>query len=176
MAGGGGGDKEDLGFLNSSSSGMNTNPGFKASNGANTYFPSGWDPIASLNQNENFEASSVVSGNEFHNSIFPAMMESQGMNSSLVQYPSASASYAELPHKLPCFGSGNFTEMVGSFGLNGSVTRDFHRNPEREMAVSPDGKKRKRTQASDSPYESHKVPFSFTVILIAISIVLFSCV
>ncbi|KAH0988353.1 hypothetical protein GBA52_015530 [Prunus armeniaca] len=37
--------------------------------------------------------------------------------SHLVQYPSDS-SYVEMVPKLPCFGSGSFSEMVGSFGLS----------------------------------------------------------
>ncbi|KAJ0087577.1 hypothetical protein Patl1_08779 [Pistacia atlantica] len=111
-----GGDNDDTGFqnrnesvMNCPSSGMNTNPlpqkvpgmsmnsmsTYKSSSGADHFFGSGWDPIVSLSQGENFGVSSMVSHCEFATSPYPVVMENQ----------------------IPVFGSGNFSEMVSSFGL-----------------------------------------------------------
>ncbi|KAF3953951.1 hypothetical protein CMV_020647 [Castanea mollissima] len=130
-------ENEDVGFqhgsegiLNCPSSRMSTNPlpekvsamtmscvsMYKPSNGADPFFGSGWDPLVSLSQSENFGGSSMVSHGEYP--PYPVVMENQGISttSHLVQYPSSS-SFVELVPKLPCFGSGSFSEMVNSFGL-----------------------------------------------------------
>lgn len=132
-------ENEDVGFRHGSesilhcpSSGMTTNllpekvsgmtmspvSVYKPSNGADPFFNSGWDPLVSLSQTENFGGSSMVSHSEFANPPYPVLMENQGISSTshLVQYPSGS-SFVELVPKLPCFGSGSFSEMVNSFGL-----------------------------------------------------------
>ncbi|XP_059636330.1 transcription factor bHLH74 isoform X2 [Cornus florida] len=119
--------------LNCPSSGMSTNPlsdkvagmamssgsMFKSSNRADPFFGSGWDPLVSLNQSENFGGSSMVSHNEFTNSSYP-LGQAMSSTSHLVQYPPVSG-LVEPVSKLPCFGSGNFSEMVGSFGLAESL-------------------------------------------------------
>ncbi|XP_031273000.1 transcription factor bHLH74-like [Pistacia vera] len=134
-----GGDNDDTGFqnrnesvMNCPSSGMNTNPlpqkvsgmsmnsmsMYKSSSGADHFFGSGWDPIVSLSQGENFGVSSMVSHCEFATSPYPVVMENQVISSTanLAQYPS-DPSFVELVPKIPVFGSGNFSEMVSSFGL-----------------------------------------------------------
>ncbi|KAL6296093.1 hypothetical protein ACE6H2_004235 [Prunus campanulata] len=203
----GGHDSEDGGFqhrkegsLNCPSSGMSTNPlpekvsqmtmssvsMFKPSNGADPFFGSGWDPIVSLSQSDNFGGSSVVSHREFSNPPYPVALENPGMSSTshLVQYPSDS-SYVEMVPKLPCFGSGSFSEMVGSFGLsecaqiaNPGCAANY--NPNREggtertstigaqshddrqisedgaLGSSPNGKRRKRVPESYSAFSPNK--------------------
>ncbi|XP_010109419.2 transcription factor bHLH74 [Morus notabilis] len=122
------------GFLNCPSSRMATNTMpekasgvtmsslsmFKPPTGSDPFFASGWDPLVSLSQTENFGGSSMVTQGEFCNPPYnnPVVLESQGMSSTshLVQYPSDS-SFAEMVPKLSCFGSGSFSDMVGSFGL-----------------------------------------------------------
>ncbi|CAN6721800.1 unnamed protein product [Malus baccata var. baccata] len=204
----GGHDSEDVGFqhrndgsLNRPSSGMSTNPlpekvsrmamssvsMFKPSNGADPFFGSGWDPIVSLSQNDNFGGPSGVSHGEFPNPPYPVAMENQGMSSTshLVQYPSDS-SYVGMVPKLPqCFGSGSFSEMVGSFGLSecGQIANPGcppNYNPNREggtektstigaqshddrqiseegaLASSPNGKRRKRVSESNSAFSPNK--------------------
>ncbi|XVF64231.1 hypothetical protein PTKIN_Ptkin09bG0152000 [Pterospermum kingtungense] len=134
------GDNDDLGFkhrhqslMNCPYSQMNTNrlsdkvDGLamssismysKLSNASDPFFGSGWDPIVSLSQSESFGGSSMVSHSEFANSHFPLVMESQGISgtSHLSQYQSES-SFIELVPKLPDFGGGNLSEMIGSFSL-----------------------------------------------------------
>lgn len=190
-------ENEDVGFqhgsegiLNCQSSGMSTNPlpekvsgmtmssvsMYKPSNGADPFFGSGWDPLVSLSQSENFGGSSMVSHGEYP--PYPVVMENQGIctTSHLVQYPSSS-SFVELVPKLPCFGSGSFSEMVNSFGLpecsqignsgcpqnyasnkevgigrtstNGAESKDDHQNSgEGAIGSSPNAKRRKRVPDS----------------------------
>ncbi|PQP93478.1 transcription factor bHLH74 [Prunus yedoensis var. nudiflora] len=159
---------------------------FKPSNGADPFFGSGWDPIVSLSQSDNFGGSSVVSHREFSNPPYPVALENPGMSSTshLVQYPSDS-SYVEMVPKLPCFGSGSFSEMVGSFGLsecaqiaNPGCAANY--NPNREggtertstigaqshddrqisedgaLGSSPNGKRRKRVPESNSAFSPNK--------------------
>lgn len=132
-------DNGDMGFQNTShtilncpSSGMNMHPisekvtgmtmtsasMYKSSNGGDPFFGSGWDPIVSLSHTENFGGSSMVSHSEFANTAYPVVLENQGIGSTphLVPYTSSS-SLVEMVPKLPCFGSGSFSEMVASFGL-----------------------------------------------------------
>ncbi|KAI4316582.1 hypothetical protein L6164_024551 [Bauhinia variegata] len=76
-----------------------------------------WDPLVSLNQIQTFGGSSMVSQNEFANSTYPLLLENQGMSSTshLVQYMSDS-NFGEMIPKIPSFESGNFSQMIGSFG------------------------------------------------------------
>lgn len=122
-------ENEDVGFqhggednLHCPSSGMITSSVsmYKPSNGSDPFFSSGWDPLASLSQNDNFGGSSTVSHSEFANRPYPVSLESQGTSSTsqMERYPSNS-SFVELVQKLPCFGSWSFSEMANSFGLPG---------------------------------------------------------
>ncbi|XP_018504003.2 transcription factor bHLH74 isoform X1 [Pyrus x bretschneideri] len=201
----GGHDSEDVGFqhrndgsLNCPSSGMKTNPlpekvsrmamssvsMFKPSNGADPFFGSGWDPIVSLSQSDNFGSSTGVSHGEFPNPPYPFAMENQGMSSTshLVQYPSDSSYAGMVPKLPPCFGSGSFTEMVGSFGVSecgqianpgcppnynpnreggtstiGAQSHDDHQiSEESALGSSPNGKRRKRVPKSNSAFSPNK--------------------
>lgn len=201
----GGGDNDDTGFqnrnesvMNCPSSGMNTNPlpqkvsgmsmnsmsMYKSSSGADHFFGSGWDPIVSLSQGENFGVSSMVSHCEFATSPYPVVMENQGISSTanLAQYPS-DPSFVELVPKIPGFGSGNFSEMVSSFGLPETARRipnsgcppnkesgnertstnvaqsleDRQISEEAAIGASTNGKTRKRASESSSPSNPDKV-------------------
>ncbi|CAN6682311.1 unnamed protein product [Malus baccata var. baccata] len=201
----GGHDSEDVGFqhrndgsLNYPSSGMNTNPlpekvsrmamssvsMFKPSNGADPFFGSGWDPIVSLSLSDHFGSSTGISHSEFPNPPYPIAMENQGMSSTshLVQYPSDSSYAGMMPKLPPCFGSGSFTEMVGSFGVSecGQLANSgcpSNYNPNREggtstigaqshddrqiseesaLGSSPNGKRRKRVPESNSAFSPNK--------------------
>ncbi|XP_021888817.1 transcription factor bHLH74 isoform X2 [Carica papaya] len=120
----GGCDNDDLGFrlggestMNCPSSGMNSTPIYtKPATGADPFFPSGWDPIISLSQHESFGGSTLVSHSELSNPPYPVMMQNQGIRGFAPQYPSGSG-YTEMVPKLSCYGSGSFSEIVGSFSL-----------------------------------------------------------
>ncbi|KAE8695797.1 Basic helix-loop-helix DNA-binding superfamily protein, putative isoform 2 [Hibiscus syriacus] len=90
----------------------------KPSNSSDPFFGSGWDPVVSLSQSESLVGSSMVSHGEFANSHYPLLMENQGIcgTSHFSQYQS-NPSFVELVPKLPVFGSGNFSEMVGPMSL-----------------------------------------------------------
>ncbi|CBI19359.3 hypothetical protein VitviT2T_027408 [Vitis vinifera] len=199
-------DNGNMGFPNTSqsilncpSSGMNTHPisekvtgmtmssasMYKSSNGGDPFFGSGWDPIVSLSQNENFGGSSMVSHSEFANSAYPVVLENQGIGSTphLVLYPSNS-SLVEMVPKLPCFGSGSFSEMVASFGLpecgqtansgcppnfppnkegltekslNGAQSQEGHQISEGDAVdASPSGKRRKSSFDPRPPLNTSK--------------------
>ncbi|KAJ8773303.1 hypothetical protein K2173_028480 [Erythroxylum novogranatense] len=87
------------------SSGMSTNP----------FFASGWDNVVSLGQHENLEGSTILSQGEFTNSSYSALVENQGISSNthLFSYPSD-------PSLVELAGSGNFSDIVGSYCLTGS--------------------------------------------------------
>jgi len=169
---GSGDSNDDLGYqnrgesvMNCPSSGMNTNP----------FYVSAWDPVVSLSQPGNFGGSSIVSQSGFSNSPFPIVMENPGI-SNLVHYPSGSG-FVELVPKFPGFGSGNFSEMVGSLGLTecGQITHtgcppnynkeannaqhqeDQQLSEETSIGASPNGKRRKRVPESNSPLDPNKV-------------------
>lgn len=129
------GDNDDMGFkhrheslMNCPYSQMNTNrisdkvDGLAMSsirNASDPFFGSGWDPIVSLSQSESLGgSSSMVSHSGFANSHYPLLMENQGIGgtSHLSHYQSDS-SFIELVPKLPGYGSGNLSEMVGSFNM-----------------------------------------------------------
>lgn len=202
----GGDDDSDMGFQHRAegkqtcpSSGMNTNPlsekvsgmmpmnsvpMFKSSSGEHPFFGSGWDPLVSLSQSENFGGSSMVSHCQFANSPYPVVMGSQGISShsNLVQYPQSDSSLIEMVPKLPCFGSGSFSEMVGSFGLpecaqNANTVSPQYYSPNKEgktgktstnaahsqedcqiseEGASPSGKRRKRVLESHSIFNANK--------------------
>lgn len=164
------------GVMNCPSSGMSTSP----------FFVSAWDPVVSLSQNENFGGSSIVSQSEFSNSPYPVVLENRGITSTtnLFHYPSDS-SFVELVPKFPCFGSGSFSEMVGSLGLtecgqiantgcppnytsnkvgneksiaNGAQSLEDHQmSEETALGASPSGKRRKRVVETNSPFDLEKV-------------------
>ncbi|OVA01185.1 Myc-type [Macleaya cordata] len=133
-------DNGDLGFqqrvgsnLMSPSSGMYTNlqtekvveettmnpiSMCKSSNGVDSFFHNGWDPLVSLSQNVEFKGSSIDSHHHVGISSLVNALENQGISNSshLVQYPS-DLNLVELEPKLPCLGSGSFTEMLSPFCL-----------------------------------------------------------
>ncbi|XWS21327.1 hypothetical protein CRYUN_Cryun30bG0046000 [Craigia yunnanensis] len=202
------GDNDDVGFkqrqeslINCPSSQMNTTrlsdkvDGLamssvsmynKPSNAANPLFGSGWDPIVSLSQSESLGGSSMVSHSEFAISHFPLLMENQGISgtSHLSQYQS-DPSFVELVPKLPGFGSGNLSKMVGPFSLpqctqipNSRCPPNYALNAEcgnerastystrsidehqiseeRAVGTPPNGKSRKRAPESNSPLRSYQ--------------------
>lgn len=82
---------------------------------------SAWDnQLVSMSQAHTFGGSSMVSHNEFANTnsaYNPLVLENQGMSSTshLVQY----SNLGGMIHKIPSYGSGSFSEMVGPFGQHG---------------------------------------------------------
>ncbi|CAL5417989.1 unnamed protein product [Camellia sinensis] len=193
----GGGDS----ILNCPSSVMNTNPlsdkvaemamssgsMFKSSSsGADLYFGSGWDPLVSLSQGKNFGGSSVVPSSEFGNSPYSVALENQAIPSStshFVHYLSDSG-LVEMVPKLPCLGSGCFSDMASPFGLpecaqiastccpsnytqndhgtekistNGALCQGEHPvSEEGIMGITPCGKRKKRVSESNSPFNPTK--------------------
>ncbi|GAU26924.1 hypothetical protein TSUD_05940 [Trifolium subterraneum] len=83
---------------------------------------SAWEnPLISLSQAHTFGGSSMVSHNDFANAnstYNPLVLENQGMSSTshLVQY----SNLGGMIHKIPSYGSGSFSEMIGTFGQHGS--------------------------------------------------------
>ncbi|KAG5245752.1 basic helix-loop-helix family protein [Salix suchowensis] len=147
---GSGDNNGDLGYqnraesvMNCPSSGMNTNP----------FYSSAWDPIVSLSRPGNFVGSSTGSQSEFSNTPFPIVMENPGISNTchLVRYPSDSG-FIELVPKFPGFGSGNFSEMVGSLGL----TEYRQLSEETTIGALPNGKRRRRVAESNSPFDPNK--------------------
>lgn len=139
-------------------------PLFKPSNEANPFFNSNWDPLISLSQSENFDGSSMIQHSGFSTLPYPVVMDNQGMHSTttshLPHYPS-DPNFIDMGPKLSCFGSGNFSEMVGSFGLpdcTQSSKTGFHertssvviQSQDVGLGTSPDGKNRKRGLDSSS--------------------------
>ncbi|MED6217064.1 hypothetical protein PIB30_014268 [Stylosanthes scabra] len=105
-----------------------------------------WDPIVSLSQSQTFGGSSMVTT---HNSDF-------GNSSSFpfVQYMSDSTNLEGIMvHKMPSFGSGNFSEIVGSFGQEGSS--DIV-NMSYRPRIAPSGNRRKRLLDRDSSFSPNK--------------------
>ncbi|XP_057973253.1 transcription factor bHLH74-like isoform X2 [Malania oleifera] len=185
-------------ILNCPSSAINTNPLsekvaamtmssvpiFKPSSGADPFFSSGWDPLVSLGQGE-IGGSSMVTHGGFANSPYPVVLENHGISgtSHMVQYSSDSG-FVELMPKLPCFGSGNFSEMVGSFCIpeigqiansgclpiyplnkdagagkapaDGAQSQDCQISGEEAVGASPSGKRRKRGSDSHHPFDPNK--------------------
>ncbi|KAG6775917.1 hypothetical protein NC652_013894 [Populus alba x Populus x berolinensis] len=176
---GSGDNNGDLGYQNRvesvmkcPSSGMNTNP----------FYVSAWDPVVSLCQIGNFGGSSTGSQSEFSNSPFPVVMENPGISntSHLVHYPSDSG-FVELVPKFPGFGSGNFSEIVGSVGLtecgqivnagcppnykeanNESTAHGAQRQEDQQLSEEttigalPNGKRRRLVTESNSPFDPNK--------------------
>lgn len=169
------------GLLNVPSSVMSTNPlsdkvagkamgsasMFKAINGPDP-FGSGWDPLASLNQSENFGGHSSYSGPGYS-------VDNQAISgtSHLVHYQSDSG-LGEMVPKLSCFGSGSFSEMINSYGipdcgqmsyslnkggmekamLTGTHSRKECQIPEDK--ISPDRKNKRKASDTDSLLHSNK--------------------
>ncbi|KAL5558711.1 hypothetical protein UlMin_034922 [Ulmus minor] len=127
----------------------------------------------------------MVSQSEFCNPPYPVGLQNQGMSSTshLVHYHSDS-SFVEMVPKIPCFGSGSFSEMVGSLGLSqcaeiansgcppnyvsnkekgtertstiGGQSQDGHQISDGGVGSSPIGKRRKRVPDSNSPISHDK--------------------
>ncbi|XP_057490190.1 transcription factor bHLH74-like isoform X3 [Actinidia eriantha] len=135
----------------------------RSSTGGENFFSSGWCPIASMNQSESF-------GGEFGNSPYSSVIlgnQTMPSSSHLVHYPSDSShGLVEMVPKLPFFGSGSFSEMVGSFALpdcdqiapteKTSTTDDQQVTDEGEMGISPCGNRKKRASESSSPFNPCK--------------------
>lgn len=98
------------------------------------FYGSNWDPIMSLSQTGNFGNSNMVSHSEFAN---PLMLENQTMRSSLVQFPSDSG-LVDLVPRIPTFGSGNFSEMVTSFGHNADSNHHHKKGVSQDHCPSSD--------------------------------------
>ncbi|KAJ7966487.1 Transcription factor [Quillaja saponaria] len=114
----------------------------KPSGGANPFPGSAWDPLVSLSQTQtqNF-GGSVVSHSEFANSSYPVAVDNQGMSSTshLAHYMNDSC-FMDLAPKIPCFVSGSFSEMIGSFGLSecGEIATTGYRpnyNPQKDVGI-----------------------------------------
>ncbi|CAK9174796.1 unnamed protein product [Ilex paraguariensis] len=190
-------DNGDMGFQHrGSSSGMNpisvsgkilgramsSGAIIKSTNGADPFFGSGWDSL-SMSQSENFGGSSMVPLTDVANPPFPLLLTNQAIDSSshLVHYPS-DLGLVDMVPKLPSFGSGNFSEMVSSFGLpeSGQITNsgcpiNYLRNREggtantstnnadcqencqvSEEGSSPNGRRKRRASNSPSPMNTNK--------------------
>ncbi|XP_061339067.1 transcription factor bHLH74-like [Gastrolobium bilobum] len=124
---------------------------------------SAWDPLVSLSQAQTFGgSSSIVSHSEFANanSSYPLVLENQGMssNSHLVQYMSESNLAGMVPKVLPSYGSGSFSEMVGSFGQPGSgdiadTGYRSHYNPSKDIGIERATIHGEQSQIEDSTLE-----------------------
>lgn len=170
------------GLLNVSSSVMSTNPlsdkvagkamgsasMFKAINGPDP-FGSGWDPLVSLNQSENFGGHSSYSSRGYS-----VDNQAIGSSSHLVHYQSDSG-LGEMVPKLSGFGSGSFSEMVNSYGipdcgqmsyslnkggmekalLTGTHSRKDCQIPDDK--TSPDRKNKRKAADTDSLLHANKV-------------------
>ncbi|MCL7029499.1 hypothetical protein MKW94_021266 [Papaver nudicaule] len=167
------------GHLNSPSSGIYTNPQFQSGKvamntmslgetssgggGGNSFFGTGWDPMLSL-------AHSGGGGPSMASQIPISpygIYRNQGINSGghPVQFPN-DPRFIGLAPKLPCFGSGNFSEIAGSFGgsersqiANSGCPSNYTSNKDgvtenNSRNSSPDGNKRKRLP----DYNSSKSP------------------
>ncbi|XWS14831.1 hypothetical protein CRYUN_Cryun35bG0042300 [Craigia yunnanensis] len=158
----------------------------KPSNASDPFFGSGWDPIVSPTQSESLGGSSMVSHGEFANFHYPLLMDNQGISgTSHFSQHQSDPSFVELVPKLPGFGSGNLSEMVGPFSLpqcnriadsrrspnyalnheggnerastNSTQCRDEHQiSEEGVVGASPKGKSRKRVPESNSPLRSYQ--------------------
>ncbi|KAM7279118.1 hypothetical protein ACFE04_006252 [Oxalis oulophora] len=142
--------------------------------GVDPFFASNWDHHQVMTQTGNFPH------NQFSNS--PYLMDTQGITSSshFSHYPHDST-FVEMPPKMPGFGSGSFSEMVGSFGLHdcGQISNngqspnlgsgkervstnwaqsqeDRQMSEETAMGTSSNGKRKKRELESNSPVEPNK--------------------
>ncbi|KAI3958859.1 hypothetical protein MKX01_023535 [Papaver californicum] len=156
--------------LNSPSSGIYTNPqsgkvamntmslGETSSGGGNSYF--GWDPMLSLAHS----GGASMASQHHQISISPyGIFGNQGGHP--IQFPS-DPRFIGLAPKLPCFGSGNFSEIAGSFGgsersqiANSGCPSNYTSNKDgitenNSRNSSPDGNKRKRVP----DYNSSKSP------------------
>ncbi|KAK3030227.1 hypothetical protein RJ639_038350 [Escallonia herrerae] len=145
---------------------------FKPSNRADPFFGSGWDPLISLSQGENFGGSSVVPRGDFSNPAYPVGLENQAGSTT-----SHLVHYGEMMPKLPCFVSGSFAEMVNSFGLpecgqvpSSGCPPNYPQNKEggtekastngahsqEEDGASPKWRRKRRASESHSPFSSNK--------------------
>lgn len=188
-------DNVDVGFhpnvantiLNCPSSGMDTTSSmsgkvagvamFKnSSTGVETFYGSGWDPLVSLNHHHG-GSSSVIPHSEFPNSHYPVILGNQSVGSTsnhLVHY-SCDSSLVDMVPKIPSFGSGSFSDIVGSFGLPdcGQVTAETGshlnvsnkgisyqedcQNSDGGLGCSSNGKRKRKASDSPSPLHLKKV-------------------
>ncbi|XAR62002.1 hypothetical protein NMG60_11016571 [Bertholletia excelsa] len=147
-------DGANMGFQNRSSGRSLNCPSSGISSNPMTDFSSNWDALV-------FGGSSMVNPQiGFGNSPYPpVILENQGMPSSsnLVHYPPDSG-LVDTVQKIPSFGSGSFSEMVGSFGLPGSdpiaTTNGQQVTEEGTMGASSCAKRKKRTPEPSSPFKN----------------------
>ncbi|KAK9163617.1 hypothetical protein Syun_004519 [Stephania yunnanensis] len=98
-----------------------------SSNGTDSFFSNGWDPLVSMSQSLEFRGSSMAAHHHqvsISSHVVGGLENHGGSSASFAQYPS-DASFVELGlSKLPCFGSGSFSEMVSSLGMSeyGQIT------------------------------------------------------
>ncbi|KAI3974674.1 hypothetical protein MKX01_015569 [Papaver californicum] len=98
-------------------SSMNQIPISKSTNGVDSFFHTGWDPLVTLPQTMEFKGSLMDSHHQIGvPSLNVDLLENtrMGNSSHLVLYPS-DPNLVELVPKLPSFGSGSFTEMLAPF-------------------------------------------------------------
>ncbi|XP_004498947.1 uncharacterized protein [Cicer arietinum] len=127
---------------------------------------SAWDnPLVSLSQAHTFGGSSMVSHNEFANanSTYPLVLENH-QSHHLVQYMSDS-NLGGMIHKVPSYGSGSFSEMVGSFSQHGSggdhvtntsgysIPPQQHYNPIKDAGTQRGSINGEQSQVEDSIHE-----------------------
>ncbi|GMH16482.1 hypothetical protein Nepgr_018323 [Nepenthes gracilis] len=155
---------------------------FKSPQGGESLYDPGWDPNVSWSHSENFGcSSSKVSHDIFANSSYPILLEKPAVSStSHLFHCRADPNVTEMLPKLPIFLSGNFSEMVESFGLTGcgqtsdvvcprsftlnkngatedsslgaaQALGDFPVSKDRLVAVSPNGKRRAPDPPSFDP-------------------------
>ncbi|XP_023524227.1 transcription factor bHLH74-like isoform X2 [Cucurbita pepo subsp. pepo] len=172
-------ENDEMGFRNSSDGLLNCPSSDRTSvtMAMGSFYGSGWDPLVSLGQSESFGAASMASSHRDFSNSFPIVLENHhhgggSGTSQTVQYPTD----LEMGTKLPCFGSGNYSDMFGSFGLadqilggcsssyrNGGTANTAQTSQEtlpppsgEEAALgSPNGKIRKRALDSAFPFSSN---------------------
>lgn len=161
---------------------MNTMSLSESSSGGNSFFNAGWDPILSLAQNAEFKCPSMASQ---HNPIPISpygFFGNHGINNSSHsgQLPT-DPRFVGLAPKLPCFGSGNFSEISGSLSIpernliaNSGCPSNY--TPSKEGVTenvprnsSPEGKKRKRVPEYNSDKSHQNQLNSLQVILVYFS-------
>lgn len=95
---------------------MSSTSMFKSSGGSDPFFEPHWNPLLAVNQNANYGGSSMVSHCGYTNQPSYSMENQGAVSSHLGQYPSSGSSLLDLP-KIHHFGSGNFSDMTGLYGL-----------------------------------------------------------
>lgn len=135
---------------------MSSGSMFKSSNESDPFFGSGWDPLVSLGQGENFRGSPMVPHNEFGNPAYTVALESQTISN--FPHPGHYQSGSGMGPKVPYFGN------VSPLGLSeyGQISRapNYPSTNEGGMSeeeeASSSGKKKRRAPESHSPFNPNK--------------------